>query len=252
MALLLKTLRMHALLAIGGAPSTAAEDASVTATDLAESANERVASIINDAGRHLFARPWGFRARSAVDVDFIADQEYAEIPADVGELTSIRESTVNGSKLRIVTSDELNALRVSATQLESAWPFVAALARPAVDPGEAFPDRRLELYPTPTASGTLVLWYQARWLDVTAAMDGETWYVHVPWYAEPVLKALVRAIALGDEDGNTEARIAAIEAGPQYRNAWTADCEEHPVGSELRKDDPPFDPFSGFTLELPS
>lgn len=252
MALTLGKLRMHAHLALGGLPSTASASSDVTATTEAETAAERVASIINEAGRHLFSRRWGFRQRVAVEVEYTADQEYAALPDDAGGIEAIRlPGNVGGGTVRLVSPDELAGMRLAQAQITAAFPMVATIARPVTDADDAYPDRRLELYPTPSDDGSIYLWYLSRWLPVEAA-DDDSKPIHVPHYAESVLIALVRAVALGYEDDGMEARCAAVEAGPSWRAAVATDLEEHPLGSELDPAAQPYDPFANGTLELPS
>lgn len=153
--------------------------------------------IINDAGTQLFGmHSWNWRSRPSVDLDFVANQEFVNMPPDFGsgELLYVRQ-TANVNFGVTVTSlaliDDLRANSVTTTGghywVSLSFPTQAALTIPPVQ-------TRLEVYPTPTSAtaSALTVGYRAGWIE----LNDDNSVANIPPAFDSLLVNLVRARAI--------------------------------------------------------
>ena len=193
MAIKLSELKKHVQHALGGNVSTQLSEA----------------GIVNEAGRYMFMSPWKFRERPPITVQFVANQDYAELPEDFGEMIAANMTDGLGKSFTFTTYQDLVQRRSTSTGATNH--YWVAITHPAPE-GDSIgvPPARLELYPQPTADDQLTVAYRAKW--TTLAADDSV--ARIPDYAESALISVVRAFALGYEEEAMEQRLAEIETGP--------------------------------------
>lgn len=174
-----------------------------------QTADERVAEIINHAGRQLYSRPWRFREQ-AITLDTTATLRVVALPDAFDELVTLTR-TVDGKPLEMGTVEDLDQLAdaLGGTNVSG------YLARASVAWTGGSP--QLLIWPTPTTSetGVLRMRYRKSWTSVTGEDVGDnTGTISLPAYAEQVFIAYLRAFAVGYEDEGMTARLAEVEAGP--------------------------------------
>jgi len=212
----------HAMLAIGGAPSLAAN----------QTRDERLAEIVNQAGNHLFCRPWRFRERTTKYMSLVANQSYVTLPSDVEELLSIISTQSLGYLIEMVTPDHMEQLRQLGLTMTGPSVTHACLARTEPTQGYALPSVRLDIYPTPTAAVTdaIAVRYRSSWTSIPSdllqagvpLLDNQ-YQIPIPKYVDALFISYVRAFAQAYEDEGLSQRIAEIEAGPILATALTKD-----------------------------
>lgn len=186
----------------GGDPAVVFTDATTT-----------LDTYINDAGRYLFTmRQWKFAERPPTDVDFVADQQYVNLPAGIGQIVSYAGQN-NISRPFVLTSmQEIVTYRRSLV-LSGAWIYRGAVVFPTQeDTTHVPPVPRLELYPTPSANVTAALTLQSRagWTKLTNSTD----VANIPEQFDMLLDELVAAWVQGKAANDLQQRLAAVEAGP--------------------------------------
>ena len=207
--------KRHAILAVGGYPSLAPGQTQAS----------RLAEIVNQAGQHLFSRPWRFRERTTKYISLVADQSYVALPSDVEELLSIISTQSLGYLIEMVTPDHLEQLRQLGLTMTGPSITHACFARvPPTNAGDALPAVRLDIYPTPTAAVTdaIAVRYRAAW-DEIASGAADSYIIPIPKYVDALFLAYVRAFAQSYEDEGLTAKIAEVEAGPLLATALTKD-----------------------------
>jgi hypothetical protein len=187
-----------------------------------QTADERVAEIINHAGRQLYSRPWRFREQSTT-LDTTADSRVVALPTSAAlafeELVSLTR-TVDGRPLEMSTVEDMDHLSdaLGGTNI-SGYVSRASIAWTSGDP-------QLLIWPTPSSSDTDVLRirYRKAWETITGTdVDTNTKTIGMPGYAEQVFIAYLRAFAQGYEDESMTARLAEVEAGPILQTAMMKD-----------------------------
>lgn len=219
-------LKQHVLLAIGGNPSIAGT----------VSREQRIAEIVNQAGQYLFSRQWRFRERTARPVSLVAGQNWAPLPSNVEEITSLVVKAGLGWRVEMTTPEQIELFRTSATPATADGVYYAALSRPWAQSngttplvaGSGMPALRLELYPTPqaTTSDAMILRYRMGWEEVSGennAWTPDTYQMPVPPYVEALLIAYCRAFAVAYEDEGLTARLIEIDNGPVWNAAAIKD-----------------------------
>lgn len=178
------------------------------------------AGIVNEAGRFLFSmHPWEFRSRPPVAIDFIADQSYAALPDDFGNIVGYSMTDGLNTGLTLTTIHDLVQRRTGSTGTPQTYWGAIVQARSA-NRARGLPPVRLELYPTPTETsrGALTLAYLADWVDLVDDAD----VAQVEPFVESLLIALVRAFAKGyeeDEVGTIDARLQQVRDGYLFASA---------------------------------
>ena len=198
----LSVAKSHVRHSIGAYPSVAP----------GQTADERVAEIINHAGRQMYSRPWRFREQAGT-LDTTASSRTIALPATFEELVSLTR-TVDGMALELATPEDMDRLSdaLGGTNI-SGYVSRASVAWTA---GSS----HLLIWPTPTSAGTDVLRirYRKSWTTITGADVADTNTsppaISMPNYAEQLFIAYLRAFAVGYEDEGMTARIADVEAGP--------------------------------------
>lgn len=197
-------LKNHALLAIGGRPSTAS----------GQTVAQRYAEIVNTAGEHLFSHQWKFRETYS-NLTTVAAQSYLSLPADFGELIT---AWLDNASIRICTPADVEAARLNQVSDSVTWSYV----RTIVPTNSTAQSSRLELYPTPVSALTLKVLYRTAWQGVSSSTS-DTEVIQIPKHVEATMIAYVRAVAEAYEDGQQSQRFAEIEAGPIFGAAKQKD-----------------------------
>ena len=213
MAITLATLKQHVQHALGGSVASQLDEA----------------TIINEAGRHMFMTPWKFRERPPATITTVANQDYIELPADFGEVIAM--NMVDGLVRSFTFTSFKDLVQRRSTNTGVTNHYWIAISHPAPsDEGSAQPAPRLELYPTPTTGENISVVYRSKWLELVTDSDNAM----VPDYAESALIALVRAFALGYEEEGLEQRLGEVEGGVMYLRLKEKDGLIQPEYGPLR------------------
>jgi len=207
--------KRHAILAVGGYPSLAP----------GQTQSARLAEIVNQAGQHLFSRPWRFRERTTKFISLVADQSYVALPSDCEELLSIISTQPLGYLIEMVTPDHLEQLRQLGLTMTGPGVTHACFTRPPpTTAGDALPAARMDIYPTPTAAvaDAIAVRYRAAWEEISSGA-ADTYVIPIPKYADALFLSYVRAFAQAYEDEGLSMKIAEIEAGPLLATSLTKD-----------------------------
>ncbi len=181
------------------------------------------AEIVNQAGRWLASvHPWKFLAGAETHIDFVANQDYALLPADTGEVLAIDRADGFHSSFEWTTQQGMVDLRTTTPVAATFhWWGVVVYTASATDKK---PAPRIDLYPTPTTSlpSALKVRYRRKWAEATKDSDP----LYVPDYVEALL--IQTAIAFGrgyvEEDvAPLDVRLSQILAGPLYAAAVAQD-----------------------------
>ena len=219
MALTLTKLRNRIALALGGSVSSKIDQD----------------DIINEAGRLLTVmHPWKFLERPPTTLDFTSGTAYVALPADFGQLVSIRYNSDSIERFILGTFDEIAALR---PELVLPSVYVGSIVHPGqTGSTSAPPVARIELVPTPgdNITAALAVWYRARWTEITYSTGSEV--PNVPDYVHSLLSELVAAVAQGYNErdaGSMSARLTEIQRGPLFLNAIDYDGLTQPDYGEI-------------------
>lgn len=179
--------------------------------------------LLNLAGRSLVdMTSWNWLRRPTTTLAFVQGQSYITLPADLTEITEVQAG--GGLYVRAVDLEELDEYRLNR---RSAPPgYVIALAWP-LDQTTGVPTARLEVFPTPAENepDAVRMAYTGGWVDI-ADGDPDGKRIAVPAFIEPLYLEVLDAVMRGyDEEnqGGFGVRLAAVTAGPVYRNAVAAD-----------------------------
>jgi len=190
------------------------------------------AQIINEAGRTLVnAHQWNFLQRPPVSLSLTANQEYVNLPSDVGQVVAISASQTAAWAFRFTTMQALIAMR--QMYFIPAWGYAGALVQPTQTNATTAPGQpRIELWPTPSSTQTnvLLMEYRAKWTEFSGS--GANDYANIPLYAESLLVALVRAVAQGYEEDAVEdvtSRIDKVLGGSLFNTATEQDGMTQPT-----------------------
>jgi len=199
-------LKAQARLAVGGEPSTTT----------GYTVDERLCEIINHAGQHLFGESWRFRERTSKLLSLVGGQAWIDLPSDVGEIMRVTAQEPYTYTFHLIAPQEFANL--SQNEVVPPVGYIACLSHGTSNDGQPAP--RLDLFPTPSQNDndSIRIRYRVRWVPITTSTPG-TYQIQIDEYAEALMVLLVRAYAEGGEDGTTEARLAAIDAGPTAERA---------------------------------
>ena len=227
MSITLQRSKAAVLLACGGDPSSA--------TGL--TVDERIAEIINSAGQQLFHHNWTWRERSSnLTLDFTAGSKNVGLvqESDLGGIRSgniIKVFPVNNNFREFIfvppaTFAEFESRNLNVTE----GLFYVTLTRQQTAFGTDSPDMKLEFYPTPQTSESDVVgikfrrnWPNIRGSDVATGSSNLTNELPMDDSAIPLFLEYIRAFAEGGENGDTNQRVAVVEAGPIYDQALRRD-----------------------------
>ena len=204
----------HAILAVGGYPSLAPS----------QTREQRLAEIVNQAGQHLFSRPWRFRERTTKYISLVNGQSFVALPTDCEEIVSILSTQSLGYLIEMVTPDHMEQLRQLGLTMTGPTVTHACFTRLPPADGAALPAVRMDIYPTPTGNVTdaIAVRYRAAWTPI-ASDAVATWEIPIPKYVDALYIAYVRAFAQAYEDEGLSTKLAEIEAGPVLATALTKD-----------------------------
>lgn len=175
-------------------------------------------NVMNHAGEWLTdAYDWRWKTRPPATLSTVAGQDYIVLPADVGEILGDPVSVTGGPLRPIKMTDVLSVgkMRQISPGTQTTTGFFAALVYSARS-GTTPPQKRLELWPTPsTAEAIAKIYYRATWERLTD--DNQT--VSLPPFMEGLYLQVARAWAQGLEDEDMmshEDRIQRIMNGPGW------------------------------------
>lgn len=153
---------------------------------------------------------------------------YVNLPSDFKEIDIVRATDSFNVRVELVSIDEIEELRGQQQSAASRSLIRAAVSQPSQNTvTSSFPVPRLELYPTPTATDAdaLVISYYADWKELSSGTDK----ANIPIWAETLLRQLVRAFALGYEEGeqgNVDARIEQIVSSRFFAGVVARDARQ--------------------------
>jgi len=204
----------HAILSVGGFPSLAP----------GQSREQRLAEIVNQAGQHLFARPWRFRERTTKYISLVNGQSWVALPSDCEEIVSIISTQSLGYLIEMITPDRMEQLRQLGLTMTGPSITHATFTRVPESPGSALPAVRLDIYPTPTGNITdaIAVRYRSNWTEIASGAS-DSYEIPIPKYVDALYIAYIRAFAQAYEDEGLSNRIVEIEAGPLLATALTKD-----------------------------
>lgn len=176
-----------------------------------------VTEIVNEAGRLLCGmHPWRFLIRPPSTLDFTASTAYVALPADFGELVTLKYNANLLNLFEFGSALELADIR-AATSFPPAV-YRGHIVQPVqINVTSVPPVQRLELAPIPTAtvSAALAIWYRARWTELSTGTD----VPNLPIQANTLLTEIVRAVAKGweeEDNGTTTERLGVIRGGAVF------------------------------------
>ena len=231
MSITIKRSKAAVLLACGGNPSST--------TGL--TVDERIAEIINSAGQQLYHHNWHWRERSsALTLRFTAGSKIVALnpESDLGGVRTgniIKVFPVANSFRRFVfvppaTFAEFESRELNITE----GLFYLTLTRSQTAFGSNSPDPKLEVYPTPQSDDEDAVgvkfrrnWPNIRGSDVSDSTN-ENYELPMDDSAIPLFLEYLRAFAEGGEVGDTNQRVAIVEAGPIYDQALRRDGTQVP------------------------
>ena len=158
----------------------------------------------------------------AADVGGRMENNSVALPLDFRSMKSISatDSLVNG--LYLTTADELLRKRTNQIEVASSWNYYGTIVYAGAPPAPL-----LEIWPSSTVNETdaFTMFYKAGWLRGTS--DDAT--IYVPDWIDSLMISIVRAFALGYEEGSEPDRpsmaqhLAEIAAGPLFMAAKRRD-----------------------------
>lgn len=157
--------------------------------------------VINLAGKLLItAHQWNWNIRRGVNLNFVANQEYIDLPDNTGRVLTL--TAARGIQLTKVSWENLELHRRSNSYVGTGYLYnFSWIEDSGGSAGDTDPPVgiRLELAPTPSANQTaaIVMTYYKKWVDLSADTDR----VRIPEDMEPLFYEAVRIVARGfDED----------------------------------------------------
>lgn len=180
-----------------------------------------IAEISNHAGLWLFGiEGWNFLERQTATLDFVADQNYAELPSNLVTVVDVQTTNSLTSGFDLTTLTRVLDLRTK--DFPSPNFFYGAVSNKPNTNG--VPEPILEVWPTPSSAsaGALTMVYRAGWTMLTDDSD----HVSIPVFMEPIYVAALRAFAKGyeeEDDGNVAARLAGLRESPLFESAKRQD-----------------------------
>ena len=215
MALTLAEYKAHAKHALGGEPAV-----------IVTSADATKQQIVNDAGRILMGlMPWRWAEAAPATVAFTSGDTFKALPADFAEMVACAAAS-SSYTAKLTTFDDLLIKRSEggANDPSAEYWFTIVQALPANQTTVMGPPR-LEMYPAaPVAGVTLNLLYRRGWTELTANAQ----YPYIPADFEPLLIALVRAVARGYEEDSIETLVSNVVASPIFTGLADRDARIRP------------------------
>lgn len=215
MALTLQELRGHIGHTIDGGMSASLPGGSTTGA---------ATRVVNEAGRYLTTvRRWRFMQRPPATLNFVADQEYVDLPNDFAHLLNI---VANGLTVYYEhsTYEQILKMRAQDVTPQGIVYWGAIVQPPNADSQTALPPPRIELHPAPPSNqqGALTVVYRAKWRDLSDNDD----VANIPEYAEMLLIQYIRAFAQAYENDhyrNLAPLLEEVESSGIFRNTLDYD-----------------------------
>lgn len=170
--------------------------------------------IVNDAGEYLCTmHAWCWLERPEATIDFVADQDWAALPADLRDITNIVYADSLTNSFRWVDASTLTLLRQRTIERLS-WKYSGAIERISTSGGISTP--RLALYPTPSTALTaaMTIRYRAGWTQVGRDANLDTAETIIPNEFGALFKRMCRIFALAieeEEEASLEERLELLE-----------------------------------------
>lgn len=214
MPLTLASLKAHVKHALGGEPAVIVTDAATTKQQ-----------IVNDAGRILMAMAaWRWAEATPTTVDFANGTTSKVLPTDFAEMVACNAGSA-GYQAQLTTFDDLLAKRAAGGTNDPANQYWYTIVHPVQAVAtDAMGAPRLELYPAASGTVTLNLIYRRAWTDLTA----DAHYPAMPAAFEPLLIALVRAVARGYEEDALEEYVGAVVGSAMAQALMDRDSRQRP------------------------
>lgn len=186
-------------------------------------ASNSVELLVNEAGTAWCnANAWGYLRRRRREVVFVAGQASYPLGADLVEVQSITDLAQRGVCPLLVTRSEFETQRAVGGGIGYGGAWVGTVYD-GLDGGVA--QKLLEVFPTPTATQTIVLIYTGGWARVNESEEP----IDLPQQLEPAFIEWVRHYAMGREAKMPMAEaIALAQASPIVRDAMAREGRETP------------------------
>lgn len=210
-----------------------------------------VDKIVNEAGNYLYdMHPWEWRMGASVSLDFVANQNWIELPRDFAEIVGI---DVTSSVVKDVRQTDIETiLELRSDTADVVFDYWVAPEHPDQHSRSEPPAHtRLAVYPTPTSASAsaITLIYRRQWVELQNGED----VPNVPprWYL--LLRQLIRATARGYSltvPGDVFEHLEPIEQSALLMNLKEAGGREHSdlgmlQGGVVRRDEEPiYRPYS--------
>jgi len=191
---------------------------------IGESSDPRndISSIIDRAGRYLFSmHQWAWRKRPLVDLDFVADQAWVDLPEDFGfgTLLSVTMTDEVSYGVELTTLADIAYLR--GQTITPSGLYHVAVAFPNQETTESpLRPARLEVTPTPSSAntGSVTVGYKAGWVPLATGAS----VANIPGEVEFLLIQIVRGMAIWMET-NDRSHLDAIETSPSLERIKVSD-----------------------------
>lgn len=172
--------------------------------------------VVNEGGQRLCsAHQWKWLERMSTPLGLVADQPWIDLPDDFGGLlTPLEYNSVSGGLAPSLPGDFLALKTTGTTGGTRFFGRLVYLGGAGVRPV-------FELYPTPDTDDTdaVLISYRARWVD----LPNDSSPVPVPPLCLPLLRSIVRAVALGYDSaetyGTVDEQMEEILASRSFRRA---------------------------------
>lgn len=178
--------------------------------------------VVNDAGRQLVtSRDWPWRTAVAVPLFTVAGQEWLEIPADYGGDPTVTADS--GFPVQPASYAQIQQLR-SVSQVTGTSGWYVTFEAYAVQPSQSgTPKPRMDIFPTPTATGPWgQLVYKRGWRELLQA--DPTLFPSTPPEYDAALYLLARGIAEVLE--NQSESIESGRAQAEIERLWVWECSK--------------------------
>lgn len=167
-------------------------------------------------------------AGSASAIEFRITNSYASLPSDFGEIVHVELRNSLTRRVRRSTLAEIAARRSNGVNIDDFTFWTALSYNYPGTPAQGTP--RLELYPAPLVNDpkALRLIYRRKWQEV----ENDNEELRLPDWAEPLFMEVVRAVALGYEEGDiatVDDRLDRIRVGGIYKACVRTDARQNPI-----------------------
>lgn len=187
-------------------------------------------TLINLAGQHLVGmNRWEWCKRRSTRLNLVAGRTMIDLPDDFAGLDSLQTIDNTSLAVRLVSQQEMLALKAQQVSLPASVFFVAE----AYIDDDNDPQRRntpaLEVFPTPEQSvdGFFTMTYRGGWPQVTNETPQET-VLPLPndGSCDALFLTILRAFARGfeeDDQRSLEQELERVAQGAVFRAAKSAD-----------------------------